>query len=152
MSSPATRTGQVLSAGLAGLVFGIGLVVSGMSDPAKVKGFLELGGRWDPSLAFVMVGAIGVGLAGQWLATHLRNKGRSSFFGQAYPKPKPPLCDRRLVLGSLAFGTGWGLVGICPGPAVVLTGLADPRGLIFLAAMIAGMLVHALIQRSKSPH
>lgn len=151
MSAPTSRIGAILSAMIAGLVFGAGLIVSGMSDPAKVKGFLDLGGHWDPSLAFVMVGAIGVSFIGRWLATRWRNSGRTAVFGQPFPLPRAPVFDRRLILGSIVFGIGWGLAGICPGPALVLAGLANRGGLIFLSAMLAGMLLYSLIQRGKSP-
>lgn len=151
MSVSSSRVGSIFSALFAGVLFGAGLIVSGMSDPAKVKGFLDLGGLWDPSLAFVMVGAIGVGLVGQWLATRWRIKGRVAVFGQPYPKPKVPVFDRRLILGSLTFGVGWGLVGICPGPAVVLAGLGNRSGLVFLSATLIGMLVYSQIQRGRQP-
>lgn len=135
------------SALLAGLLFGTGLIVSGMSDPSKVLGFLDIGGLWDPSLAFVMGGAIAVGLASWLLGARWRREGHPSLLGPALPPPRAPQVDRRLVLGSATFGVGWGLVGICPGPAVVIAGAAHAAGLVFLAAMLAGMLVYSLLQR-----
>jgi uncharacterized protein len=123
---------------LAGLVFGLGLILSGMTDPAKVTGFLDLAGRWDPSLAFVMAGAILVGLVAFSLA-----RGRAaSLLGEPMRVPAARGIDRPLVLGSLAFGVGWGLAGYCPGPALtsLLSGGAKP--LLFTLAMLAGMSLY----------
>jgi len=119
----------------AGSLFGIGLIVAGMANPAKVLGFLDLGGAWDPSLALVMLGAIAVGLGGFTLA---KNRARS-WLGQPIHWPAQTGLDRRLILGSTLFGIGWGLSGICPGPALVLVGAGYTKGWIFSAAMIAGM-------------
>ena len=119
---------------LAGLVFGIGLIVAGMANPAKVIGFLDLAGAWDPSLALVMAGAITVG-AGAFAL--MRNKTRT-LLGAPVRLPTARAIDRPLVLGSLVFGVGWGLAGICPGPALVLAGYGAIKGLVFLAAMLAG--------------
>jgi uncharacterized membrane protein YedE/YeeE len=138
---------NALSAFAAGLVFGTGLIVSGMSNPAKVLGFLDLAGKWDPSLAFVMVGAIAVGAVAFWFA---RKKTRS-FFGGAMHLPQARDIDKRLVLGSLAFGIGWGLAGFCPGPALVALGAGQAKAAWFVLAMVAGMLVHAALEhRIKS--
>ena len=125
-----------------GLIFGIGLIISGMANPAKVLGFLDLTGRWDPSLALVMAGAILIGLVGFTLA---RRRTRS-LLGLPMRLPVTRRVDRRLILGSLAFGIGWGLSGICPGPALVLMGAGIAKGWIFAAAMIAGMGVFELLE------
>ena len=125
----------VLSAAVAGLVFGLGLIISGMADPAKVIAFLDLAGAWDPSLALVMAGAIAVGL----IAFHLSGSRSLSWLGEAMRLPTARNIDRRLVLGSLAFGAGWGLAGFCPGPALVALGMGEGKALIFVAAMLAGM-------------
>ena len=105
---------QVLMALLTGIVFGLGLIVSGMTDPAKVIGFLDLAGKWDPSLAFVMAGAILVGL----FAFRLAARREQAILGGAMRLPTARHIDRRLILGGLAFGAGWGLAGYCPGPAL----------------------------------
>jgi uncharacterized protein len=121
----------------AGLVFGLGLIVSGMSDPGKVIGFLDITGRWDPSLAFVMAGAILVG----FFAFLLAGRRARSFLGGAMHLPGREDIDRRLVGGSLVFGVGWGLAGFCPGPALVSLGGGYERAAVFVAAMLAGMLL-----------
>lgn len=122
---------------LAGLLFGLGLMLAGMTDPSKVLAFLDLAGAWDPSLALVMGGGIAVGLAAFTLA-----KGRSkTLLGSAIFLPQATVIDRRLLGGSALFGIGWGLAGFCPGPALVSLGLGDAKVWIFVAAMVAGMLV-----------
>jgi uncharacterized membrane protein YedE/YeeE len=136
----------VLTALLAGLLFGFGLMVSGMANPAKVLGFLDLAGRWDPSLAFVMAGAIAVGS----LAFFLAKRGRWSFLGLPMQLPTSTTITLRLVLGSAAFGIGWGLAGFCPGPALVALGAGYPKAVGFVAAMVAGMTVFELFERAKS--
>lgn len=133
---------NILSALLVGLVFGLGLIVSGMANPAKVLGFLDLAGAWDPSLALVMAGAIGVGLPGFALA----KKRNTSLLGQPMKLPSSTLIDRRLMLGSLAFGAGWGLAGYCPGPAIVALGAGQSSALVFVLAMLAGMVAYELLQ------
>ncbi len=120
---------------LAGLVFGLGLIVSGMADPAKVLGFLDLAGPWDPSLALVMVGAIAVGLVA---FTAMKQKPKS-LLGFDLRLPTARHIDRRLVGGSLLFGVGWGLAGFCPGPALAALGLGEPKAVVFVAAMLLGM-------------
>ena len=138
----------VLVALIAGLVFGLGLIVSGMSDPAKVQGFLDLARAWDPSLAFVMGGAIAVGLP----AFALAQRRRESLLGLQMQLPASKLIDRRLVGGSLLFGIGWGLVGLCPGPALVLLGTGDAKAVLFALAMLAGMGVYEIAQgRANRP-
>jgi uncharacterized protein len=121
----------------AGLVFGLGLIVSGMSDPGKVIGFLDLAGRWDPSLAFVMGGAILVG----FFAFRLAGRRARNFLGGAMHLPASRDVDRGLVGGSLVFGIGWGLAGFCPGPALVALGSGQAKAAVFVAAMLAGMLL-----------
>ncbi|MBQ5938938.1 MULTISPECIES: DUF6691 family protein [unclassified Massilia] len=134
---------HILSALIVGLVFGIGLIVSGMTDPSKVLGFLDLAGNWDPSLAFVMGGAILVGL----LAFRVAGRRERSLLGEAMRLPSATRIDRRLVLGSLAFGAGWGLAGYCPGPALASLASGSAKPLVFTAAMVAGMGVFELLER-----
>lgn len=130
---------------VAGLLFGIGLLLSGMANPQKVLGFLDLFGAWDPSLALVMAGAIAVGLPVFFIAGR---RGRT-LLGEQIQLPTRRDIDRPLVLGSLLFGIGWGLAGFCPGPAVVATGAGEPKALVFTLAMLAGMLLFRLAgQRS----
>jgi len=130
---------------LAGLIFGLGLIVAGMANPAKVLGFLDLAGAWDPSLALVMAGAIAVGVG----AFSLMRKRTHSLLGAPMRLPSADRIDRRLVLGSLLFGVGWGLAGICPGPALVLAGYGLPKGLVFIAAMIAGNGAFEFLETKK---
>lgn len=130
---------------LSGLMFGLGLIVAGMVDPAKVLGFLDLGGAWDPSLAFVMGGAIAVGLP----AFTLARRRRETFLGLQMQLPTSQLLDRRLVLGSVMFGVGWGLAGLCPGPALVVAGLGAPKALVFVGAMLAGMGVFEWLEARR---
>ena len=126
-----------------GLLFGWGLLISGMTDPGKVIGFLDLAGTWDPSLAFVMGGGILVGLIGFTVA----KKRTRSFLGSAMHLPTSRDIDRRLVLGSLTFGAGWGLAGFCPGPGIVAMGAGESKAALFVVAMIAGMLVFEVLDR-----
>jgi len=137
---------RILMALITGLVFGIGLIVAGMTNPAKVLGFLDLAGRWDPSLALVMAGAILVALP----AFRVAARRRQSLLGEPMRLPTATRIDRQLVLGSLAFGAGWGLAGFCPGPALasLTTGAMQP--LIFCAAMLAGMGIFELLERRRS--
>ena len=131
---------------LAGLVFGLGLVVSGMANPVKVLGFLDLAGAWDPSLAFVMAGAIAVAA----LAFALAKKRTVSFLGAAIKLPGSSRdIDRRLVIGSVLFGIGWGVAGFCPGPGLVALGMGEIKALVFVAAMLLGMGLFELIERRK---
>lgn len=135
----------VFTAFVAGLVFGVGLIVSGMANPAKVLGFLDLAGKWDPSLAFVMAGAIGVGL----LAFQTASKRKASLLGAEFRLPTSRLIDRRLVAGGVLFGVGWGVAGFCPGPALVSLGAGQMKALVFVAAMVAGMLLFEFFERVK---
>jgi uncharacterized membrane protein YedE/YeeE len=137
---------HIFTALVAGLIFGIGLLASGMANPAKVLGFLDLAGAWDPSLALVMAGAIAVGLLG-----FRGTKGRQrSWLGLPMKLPTATQIDRRLVLGSLAFGAGWGLAGYCPGPAIVSLGAGQSSALVFVLAMVAGMLLFEALQKRKA--
>jgi len=136
----------VLASLLSGLVFGLGLIASGMTNPAKVLGFLDLGGTWDPSLAFVMAGAIAVASVGFAIS----RKRTTSLIGAAMKLPTAQHIDRRLVVGSAVFGVGWGIAGFCPGPALVALGLGEIKALVFVAAMLAGMGIFELIERRKS--
>lgn len=126
---------------IAGLVFGVGLVLSGMTDPRKVIGFLDLAGAWDPSLALVMGGAILVGLP----AFSVARRQEHSVLGAPMPAPPTRRIDRPLIAGATLFGVGWGLSGLCPGPAIVAAGAGATGGLLFTAAMLAGMTFHSLL-------
>jgi len=137
---------RILMALITGLVFGIGLIVAGMTNPAKVLGFLDLAGRWDPSLALVMAGAILVALP----AFRVAARRRQSLLGEPMHLPTATRIDRRLVLGSLAFGAGWGLAGFCPGPALASLATGAVQPLIFCAAMLAGMGIFELLERRRS--
>ena len=119
-----------------GLTFGLGLLISGMTDPGKVQGFLDLAGAWDPSLAFVMGGGVMVGLIGFGMA----KKKVISFSGAPFHWPETAHIDRPLVLGSLMFGIGWGLAGFCPGPALVAMAAGNDKALVFVLAMLGGMV------------
>ena len=130
---------------VAGLLFGTGLIVSGMANPAKVIGFLDLFGQWDPSLAFVMAGAIAVGVIAFFVAGR---RGRS-WLGTPIQLPSATGVTARLVLGSAVFGIGWGLAGFCPGPALVALGAGVPKAVGFVAAMLAGMAVFSWLQRKR---
>jgi uncharacterized membrane protein YedE/YeeE len=132
-----------LSEFVVGLIFGLGLLLSGMTDPGKVQGFLDLFGVWDPSLALVMGGAIGVG----FFAFAIAKKRTRTFLGGALNLPKSNQIDKRLVLGAVLFGAGWGLAGFCPGPALVSMAGGEIKALAFVAAMLAGMLVYELADR-----
>lgn len=125
----------LLSQYLIGVLFGLGLIISGMSNPQKILAFLDLTGAWDPSLVFVMVGAIIVGLAGFYVVS----KRTEAFFGGALHIPKKRDITKPLIIGSLIFGVGWGIAGFCPGPALVALGAGHLKALVFLIAMLAGM-------------
>ncbi len=121
-----------------GLVFGLGLLLAGMADPAKVKAFLDLAGSWDPSLAFVMGGGIAVGVA----AFALARRRTRSWSGSPMEIPTLRQIDRRLIAGGLLFGAGWGIAGFCPGPALVALGSGMEAAWVFVPAMLAGMVAH----------
>jgi uncharacterized membrane protein YedE/YeeE len=127
---------RALFAFIAGGLFGAGLLVSGMTDTTKVQGWLDVFGNWDPTLAFVMGGAI-IPMAIAWQIT----RGRRPVLGGEFPAPPEPRIGHNLVLGSVLFGVGWGLAGLCPGPALASITYGGVGGFVFLGAMIAGMLV-----------
>ena len=128
-----------------GVLFGFGLIISGMSNPQKILNFLDITGNWDPSLIFVMGGAVVVGLGGFYLAP----KRTEAFFGGALHIPSRRDITRPLVIGSLIFGAGWGIAGLCPGPAIVALGAGHMKALVFVLAMLAGM---ALCNRFVTGH
>ena len=128
-----------------GLVFGLGLISGGMTDPAKVKGFLDLFGAWDPSLALVMGGAIAVGV----FAFAAAKRRKTSWTGDRMEIPAVTLVDARLVVGGMLFGIGWGIAGFCPGPAIVALGSGLGAAWIFVAAMLVGMLIHDHVFTSR---
>ena len=128
---------KLLTSVFAGLLFGLGMALSGMMDPARVTGFLDLAGAWDPSLAFVM-GALAVFMPGYFLLVKPR---RLSLLGEPMARVPAPVLDRRLIGGAALFGIGWGLVGICPGPALSLISSGQPMILLFIGAMAAGILL-----------
>ena len=132
--------------GLVGLIFGLGLILSGMANPAKVLGFLDLAGAWDPSLALVMVGAIAVGAVGFALA----RRRSTSWLGLVMNVPTSRVIDSRLIAGSLAFGVGWGLAGFCPGPALVGLGMGQPKAVVFVLAMLVGMGLFEVIEWARA--
>jgi uncharacterized membrane protein YedE/YeeE len=127
----------------AGLIFGLGLVISGMANPAKVLNFLDVAGNWDPSLAFVMLGAIAVTATGFRFV--LRRP--KPLLEQSFHLPGQSSIDRPLVIGSAIFGLGWGLFGFCPGPAITSLGLAATGTLVFVPMMLIGIAAAALIRR-----
>ena len=136
---------NALGALAVGLLFGVGLIVSGMSDPARVQGFLDLAGAWDPSLAFVMAGA----LLPASLAYRIARQRKVALLGEPMCLPAIGRIDRRLLAGSALFGVGWGLAGICPGPALVLAGTGSSPGLVFLGALLGGILLFELPARKR---
>lgn len=134
-----------ITAFITGLIFGLGLLVSGMANPDKVLSFLDLAGDWDPSLALVMLGAIAVGLVAFSFI-----KGRNqSLLGEPLRLPTKTSLDSRLIVGSLGFGIGWGLAGFCPGPALVALGAGETKAAVFVAAMLVGMGLFELIESRK---
>lgn len=135
-----------VSALLSGLVFGLGLIVSGMANPAKVLGFLDLAGAWDPSLVFVMGGAILVG----FFAFLIAKKRTLSFIGAEMKLPTASAIDSRLLTGSALFGAGWGVAGFCPGPGLVALGMGEPKALVFVAAMLVGMAIFSWREKRQS--
>ena len=135
---------QLLSAFAAGLVFGIGLILAGMTDPAKVQGFLDIFGTWDPSLALVMGGAIAVG----FFAFALARKRTTNLLGGALHLPTSKDVDKRLVIGGLTFGAGWGLAGFCPGPGIVSMASGEMKAAVFVAAMVVGMVIFEIAERT----
>ena len=142
--SPA-RIAPLFSALMAGLTFGVGLILAGMTDPAKVLAFLDFAGTWDPSLAFVMAGAIGIAL----LPFHLARHREFSLSGTPLPPPARRDVEARLLVGSALFGIGWGLGGFCPGPAIVGLGTGFVPTAVFTLAMAAGMAVFQIWQKGR---
>lgn len=135
-----------LTAFVAGLIFGVGLLLAGMANPAKVLAFLDLAGAWDPSLALVMGGAIAVALPGFTLAKRMPR----SWLDEPMQLPTKREVDRRLVGGSLLFGVGWGIAGICPGPALTILFTGHWQALLFVLAMLAGMWLFTALERQRS--
>lgn len=136
---------RLLTAFIAGLLFGAGLLVSGMTDPAKVQGFLDVAGKWDPSLAFVMGGAILMAFP----AFRFAGRRRETLLGDPMHLPDSRHIDLRLVAGSLVFGAGWGLAGYCPGPALASLGIGGWKPGVFVLAMLAGMAVFEAIEHLR---
>ena len=134
-----------VSALISGLVFGFGLILSGMANPAKVIGFLDIAGSWDPSLAFVMGGAIAIG----FFAFKYAETRNTTLLGEELNLPRNNTIDKRLMGGSLVFGAGWGLGGFCPGPGLVSLGMGYSGGIIFALSMVVGMLAFELIQKNS---
>ncbi|ACA14715.1 protein of unknown function DUF395 YeeE/YedE [Methylobacterium sp. 4-46] len=137
---------KIASACAAGLLFGFGLLVSGMANPAKVLAFLDVTGRWDPSLALVMAGAVAVSAAGDWVA---RRRGRPVLESQLAIPTRRDL-DPRLIAGAAVFGLGWGLAGLCPGPALTILTVVPGPAATFVAAMVIGMLLVRLVPSAGS--
>jgi uncharacterized membrane protein YedE/YeeE len=133
----------LLTAFIAGLLFGSGLILSGMSNPAKVLAFLDVTGQWDPSLLFVMLGAILVAA----IAFRVGGTRARTVFGSTIHMPGAARIDGRLVLGAVVFGVGWGLVGYCPGPALTSLAVGGWPTLLFAASMLAGMTVFEAVER-----
>ena len=139
-----------------GLIFGLGLVISGMSDPARVKGFLDIAGQWNPSLALVMAGGIAAAAPAYLIARRRKQAGRLSALGEPISIPGNKIIDAKLLFGAAIFGLGWGLAGICPGPSLVLLGYGAPGAVVFVLALVAGFrLVDWFNRRPQSlpqPH
>ena len=134
---------------VAGLVFGLGLILSGMGSPAKVQNFLDFAGRWDPSLGLVMGGAIAVGLIAFTWAKRRAVRQQLSLLGEPMQLPMATAVDRKLLTGAALFGAGWGLAGFCPGPAVMNLATLQPEVWLFVGAMLVGMaLQHAWSRHS----
>ena len=139
---------QWLTALLAGLMLGLGLILSGMANPAKVVGFLDVTGLWDPSLALVMGGGLVVGALGyRWLSAR-----PVTLLGEPLNLPTNSVINLRLIGGSVLFGIGWGLTGICPGPGLVLLGAGLDAGIIYVLALLTGMLIYSVVEYVRHPH
>lgn len=136
---------SILSALVAGLIFGLGLILSGMGNPAKVQNFLDFFGTWDPSLAFVMIGGIAVA----FVAFTFAKRRKTALLGEPMQLPTSSAIDARLLIGSAMFGIGWGLAGFCPGPALMNLLTMHSEVVIFVAAMIVGMLLEQTWARKK---
>jgi uncharacterized membrane protein YedE/YeeE len=143
-----SRPSSLVAAFVAGAVFAVGLVLAGMTDPAKVIAFLDVGGAWDPQLAFVMAGAIAAHVGGLWLTS----RRTVPLFAADFSAPTREDISLPLLLGAAVFGIGWGLVGYCPGPALASLGSGTDSALVFVAAATAGMLAqHAAARTAVSP-
>ena len=138
--------GKFFTALIVGLIFGAGLVVSDMVNPARVLAFLDLAGAWDPTLAFVMIGA----LVPSTIAYLIRRRMHAPLLGAMFHIPENRVVDRRLLGGAVLFGAGWGLVGLCPGPAISALSLGYWQPWLFVAAMLAGMLLHRMAATPKA--
>lgn len=135
------KPAKLLGILIAGGLFGAGLAISGMTDPARVIGFLDVFGKWDPALAFVMAGAVGIYGAGRWAWRKASHRDALQQEGVKLPTTRSEPIDRRLVIGAAIFGVGWGLSGFCPGPALANLGALRIEALIFVPAMAIGMVV-----------
>jgi uncharacterized protein len=131
---------------LSGLLFGLGLILAGMAEPQKVKAFLDLAGAWNPSLALVMGGAIAVASLAFARAKHLRR----AWSGEPIDLPQSRVIDARLLGGGLLFGIGWGIAGLCPGPAIVALGSGLPEAALFVGTMLLGMAMHGLVFKPEA--
>ena len=132
---------------MAGLIFGLGLALSGMLDPVRVLGFLDVAGHWDPRLAFVLGGAVAVSFLGFRLSRRMARP----LFADRFDVPASTRVDPRLLTGAAMFGVGWGLAGLCPGPAIAGLGLGHDGSVVFAAAMLAGMAIHRLVAIKSRP-
>ncbi|MFT3991925.1 MAG: hypothetical protein QM680_11000 [Luteolibacter sp.] len=132
---------------IAGILFGAGLVISGMADPGKVTGFLDLAGNWDPALAFVMAGALATYGGGMLLWRKI--SGGKGWFGSELPSGGNDPVTKRLIIGAVIFGIGWGLAGFCPGPAIVSLGALRLEALVFVPTMLAGALIARFVFRAE---
>lgn len=130
---------------VSGAIFGLGLALSGMVNPARVRGFLDIGGDWDPTLAFVLAGAVAVSAAGMILVHRMHKP----LLDSRFHLPETQVIDRRLIVGSAIFGVGWGMVGLCPGPALASLSLGLPATVLFVAAMFAGMAAHDRLRGAR---
>lgn len=136
----------LISSFIAGLLFGVGLILSGMTDPAKVIGFLDITGKWDPSLVFVMLGAISV----SYFAFRIARKQSTTIIGQPIAIPTKREIDSRLIAGSIVFGIGWGLAGYCPGPGLASLATGNEEPILFVATMLFGMAIYEVLQKIPS--
>lgn len=137
--------GRFIAACVSGVLFGFGLALSETLDPSRVRGFLNVFGPWDPSLAFVLAGAVATAMVGVWLSRRLPRPA----FDDAFHLPETRIIDGKLISGAAVFGVGWGMAGLCPGPAVASVTLGVPATLIFLAAMLVGMAIYDLDPRRR---
>ncbi|HHR6078555.1 TPA: DUF6691 family protein [Providencia alcalifaciens] len=135
----------IIIALVSGILFGLGLLLAGMGNPAKILAFLDVTGNWDPSLLVTM--AVAMVISG--IAFQLVKKRKTSVLNCPLQIPTSKIIDKKLVIGSVLFGLGWGLGGICPGPAILLTGMGLTQGILFTLAMIAGMAIFQLFQRTE---